>query len=191
MKFLSPIVTCIIVSAAIHIALVIKIEPPILVFPSSTGSIISVQLKDKKPHKQTNHIQPAEKNIKEIQKLAAVKKEKPVKKQTENDISDVDKLQIKSKAYIISILIEEFKQHFSYPKLAKKRNWQGEVLLSLRITTTGKIKSIQIDNSSGYNILDQAAITSMRKVETLPKIATWLKNDIELTVPVIYQLVNG
>jgi len=49
-----------------------------------------------------------------------------------------------------------------YPLLARKRGYQGTVLLEVLVSTDGKAASIQLSRSSGYNILDRAAIKGVR-----------------------------
>ena len=50
-----------------------------------------------------------------------------------------------------------------YPLLAKKRGYQGTVLLEVLVTTEGKADSIRLSRSSGYSILDRAAIKGVRE----------------------------
>jgi protein TonB len=46
--------------------------------------------------------------------------------------------------------------------LARKRGYQGTVLLEVLVSTDGKAASIRLSRSSGYSILDRAAITGVR-----------------------------
>ena len=105
--------------------------------------------------------------------------------------SSTIEIQSASKARIVSILYKGLSQHFTYPRLAQRRNWQGKVLLSLHVTSSGKIENIKVNSSSGYNILDQAAIASLTKVGQLPQVSSWLHYGIDINIPVIYQLTKG
>jgi len=49
-----------------------------------------------------------------------------------------------------------------YPLLARKRGYQGTVLLNVLVSKDGKAASIQLARSSGYKILDRAAIQGVR-----------------------------
>jgi len=49
-----------------------------------------------------------------------------------------------------------------YPLLARKRGYQGTVVLEVLVSKDGKAASIQLSRSSGYNILDRAAIKGVR-----------------------------
>ncbi len=180
-----------IASTGIHVAIMMSSNSDYVMLPASSGSIISISMEDKKnapikKHNNKNNISHPKNSF---------NKNPSLPKKNSNDIStnQVASLtrQNESRAHVTSVLIEEFNQYFSYPKIAIKRNWQGKVLLSLRVSSSGKIKDIQIKSSSGYDVLDQAAIESMYKVKKLPKISSWLKYDIELKLPVIYKLTKS
>jgi len=49
-----------------------------------------------------------------------------------------------------------------YPLLARRRGHQGTVLLEVLVSTDGKAASIRLSRSSGYSILDRAAIKGVR-----------------------------
>lgn len=49
-----------------------------------------------------------------------------------------------------------------YPLLARKRGYQGTVVLEVLVSTDGKAASIRLSRSSGYSILDRAAIKGVR-----------------------------
>ena len=49
-----------------------------------------------------------------------------------------------------------------YPLLARKRGYQGTVLLEVLVGIDGKAASIKLSRSSGYSILDRAAIKGVR-----------------------------
>lgn len=96
-----------------------------------------------------------------------------------------------SKSRVVSLIYKELNNHFNYPKIAQRRNWQGQVLLAFRLSNDGTIKDIKINHSSGYNVLDQAAIVSLKKIGQLPQASSWLVDGMEIQIPVIYQLTQG
>ena len=49
-----------------------------------------------------------------------------------------------------------------YPRIARRRGWEGEVLLQVRVSVTGEVLSIRIERSSGHSILDQTALNTVR-----------------------------
>ena len=46
----------------------------------------------------------------------------------------------------------------TYPERARKRNQEGRVVVKLTVTTKGKAKNPEIISSSGYSMLDNAAL---------------------------------
>ena len=50
-----------------------------------------------------------------------------------------------------------------YPLLAMKRGYQGTVLLEVLVNKNGKAASIRLSKSSGYKVLDRAAIQGVEK----------------------------
>ena len=162
--------------------------------PGYSGSVMVIQIKNKqfsktvKPETVKKGITTTEKDI---AKIKIPSKNKSRKQSTPIETASIDKNSSTSKARVASILYKELNQYFTYPRLAIKQNWQGKVLLSLRVTSNGEIKNIQLNSSSGYDVLDQAAINSLSKVEQLPEISSWLPFDIDLEFPVIYKLIEG
>ena len=50
-----------------------------------------------------------------------------------------------------------------YPRIAKKEGWEGTVTLLVVVDVKGKPAEITVDKSSGYKVLDNAAIHAVRK----------------------------
>jgi len=211
MKILSPITAFILASAGVHIGLVIHSYSTNITLPGSTGSVMSVNIKSQKKTIKESSIKSNSKT-KQVKNLT----EKPVQtidnseqsvltrttpkvteplatevtENTKTQPSSVEE-QSKSKAHVISIIHKALSQHFSYPRLAQRRNWQGKVLLSIRVSASGKIENIKLNQSSGYTILDKAGISSLTKVGELPQLVSLLPYDINLMLPVIYQLTES
>ncbi len=89
---------------------------------------------------------------------------------------------LKGKLEIISGII---KQNITYPLLARKLGMEGRVVISFLLTKDGHIKDIKVEESSGYKILDDNAVNTLRKVEKLiPKPPV----DVRIKLPIIYKL---
>lgn len=83
-------------------------------------------------------------------------------------------------------------QHLSYPARARRRGWEGEVLLGLRIDRDGWLHDIRLLHGSGHAILDRDALRALRRVERLPLPAnTSAFPSLELRLPVVYRLQAG
>lgn len=55
-----------------------------------------------------------------------------------------------------------------YPALARRKGEQGRVLLKVLVSETGLAQKVQIDTSSGYDKLDQAAVEAVKKWSFIP-----------------------
>jgi len=92
---------------------------------------------------------------------------------------------------INQILHNELARHFYYPKVAQRRNWQGKVLIVFTVTPGGNITQAHVDTSSGYEILDRAALDALSKIKSAKQFSLALNgNSIEKTLPVIYELAS-
>jgi protein TonB len=89
-------------------------------------------------------------------------------------------------------LEDELARHFHYPFLARRRGWEGKVVLRLRIDRRGHIDSTEVAESSGHGILDRAALEAVAKVALIPGAAERLGGlGLYLELPVIYRLSEG
>ena len=80
-------------------------------------------------------------------------------------------------------------RHFDYPYVARLRGWEGRVLLAFIVQASGDLNDIRIVRSSGFTLLDDSAVDSLKKVQHLPEAVAWLQGrDIEMQLPVIYRL---
>ena len=196
MKLSSPILIFIAASTAVHAGLVMMSHNlTTITLHGITGSVMTVKIKEQQTIKTKSNIDKKittvknNKPVTEVKKSVASKAISTAKSSTQEQHISIT--QDESRARVISIIYKKLNHHFAYPTLAQKRNWQGKVELSLRVTSNGKIEDVQLNNSSGYSILDQAAISSLLKVGNLPQISSWLPYDVHLKIPVIYQLTEG
>ena len=56
----------------------------------------------------------------------------------------------------------------AYPDEARRRGWQGLVLLRLHINTTGRVTRVELIRSSGHAVLDEAAVRAVREWQGQP-----------------------
>lgn len=78
-------------------------------------------------------------------------------------------------------------RYFRYPPRARREGWQGAVLLRFRINSDGTLAAIQVAHSSGYALLDRAAVGALSRVGRL-SLESALPHPLELQLPVIYRL---
>ena len=89
---------------------------------------------------------------------------------------------------LLSEIRVEFARHFNYPARALRKNIQGEVILSFRLDANGIISNVSIEHSSGYGILDRAAVESLNKITPLNDVSG---SSFAFTLPVIYKIKEG
>ena len=82
-------------------------------------------------------------------------------------------------------LHQEIARHFNYPLLARRRGWQGEVVLAFRVESDGQISNARIARSSGHGVLDRAALIALGRVGRLNHPPAF---GVALQLPVIYRL---
>lgn len=99
---------------------------------------------------------------------------------------------VRVRARVSHALQRRLRAEFTYPRLARKRGWQGEVTLSLRIERDGLVSHIQVAQTSGYRILDASALQSAGRIRALPEVVSLLDGQaLDLQVPVHYQLLDS
>jgi periplasmic protein TonB len=76
-----------------------------------------------------------------------------------------------------------------YPELARRRRQEGLVLLAVKITAQGRAASVEIKKSSGFPLLDNAAVEAVRDWEFQPARIGSLALESEIEVPVRFELM--
>jgi protein TonB len=95
------------------------------------------------------------------------------------------------KNHILGELQTQLSRHLVYPPLARQRGWQGTVLLALRVESNGGLERVRVRHSSGYDVLDRAAVDSLHRVSRLDDAAPWLRGQpLDVQIPVIYRLTE-
>lgn len=78
-----------------------------------------------------------------------------------------------------------------YPTLARRKGYEGTILLRVFVLETGGVGKVELEKSSGYEILDESALKAVKKWVFIPG-----KNDGKpvpswVTVPIKFQLKSG
>ena len=80
---------------------------------------------------------------------------------------------------------------FIYPPLALRLGYQGQVRVAVSIEANGEIASVTLARSSGFRILDLAAVESVLAIHRAPQLQQWLRGrSISINVPVDYRLIE-
>lgn len=108
---------------------------------------------------------------------------------TPADVSPAGEARLKVITHEIVSLMETFRR---FPPLARQRGWEGEVLLSFRLNQLGIIDNIKVAHGSGFAILDENAMDTLRRVGNIEKSTSWLpRNSVDVSLPVVYALTKG
>jgi len=74
-----------------------------------------------------------------------------------------------------------------YPNLARRMGWHGKVLTSFIIHLDGTVTDVRILSSSGFKVLDENAVTTIKDVSPFPKPPITAK----IIIPISYRLRPG
>lgn len=77
------------------------------------------------------------------------------------------------------------KQNEEYPQMARRRHWEGTAVVQVTLTQDGKIVSAAVVESSGKQILDDAALRMIQKASPLPPPPEGLRR---IKVPIVFKL---
>lgn len=83
-------------------------------------------------------------------------------------------------------------KHKNYPRIAKMRGWQGDVILELSLDGNGQLLKKSVIKSSGYDVLDEEALRMVEKAVPFAIPPTALRgNNFTIRVPVPFKLVSN
>lgn len=162
----------------------------------------------KKKKKKTKHIvkTPIEKTV----QIPVQSKEKEVLKTIPEEITEESESHINTKQTETQATLKATKQSATaqspikitheaipiyrsnsspkYPRIARIRGYQGNVLLDVLVKKDGKVHDLKIFKSSGYPILDKAATSSVKHWLFEPGMIGNKKVDMWVRVPIRFEL---
>ena len=120
----------------------------------------------------------------ESQKNKRYEEELSFKKKSSNSIPENSKSSAKYKIGTIQ------NPHPEYPMIARKKGWQGRLLLNVHVSKDGNVININVVKTSGFEILDKISVKTIRDWKFIP--ARIGKKNIEdnLNIPVSFKLIN-
>lgn len=92
-------------------------------------------------------------------------------------------------AFYVKDVQERIAKNVTYPKAARDSKQQGTVDVALTILKSGALASASVNKTSGYTILDEAAMETVHRLSpyrAFPSETTLKK--ITITIPIIFQL---
>lgn len=86
-------------------------------------------------------------------------------------------------------LSDLIKRHEKYPDRARRQRWEGTVVVALSLSADGKVTNISVAESSGREILDEAALEMVRRAAPLPRAPEGLRGkERSVRVPIAFKL---
>lgn len=77
--------------------------------------------------------------------------------------------------------------YFHYPLLARRRGWEGRVVLRIDVSADGEVSNIRVAQSSGHPVLDDSARQAMTRAGAAATLAAG-PAIAGMEIPVIYRL---
>jgi protein TonB len=205
-------------SVAAHAAVLIAWQTPVYT-PGNSGHVIQVsvnQYTDKSSRQASRRVeQPADPGPEHSTPARVVTNTATHRKQVTQPVHSTSKQQrpitrpvmpaaavaaVTSKAVIThadtdrhlrNSVMELITRELTYPAIARRKGWQGVVKLEVHIEPDGSITDLQVEETSGYVILDKAAMHCLQ-LASIPDATRWLQGQaIDIVVPVEYRLVGG
>lgn len=79
----------------------------------------------------------------------------------------------------------------AYPTMARKRGMEGRVILRVQVNRDGAVKAVDVEQSTGFAMLDQAARTAVLRWRFAPAMQGNTAVDGEVLVPFDFRLTSG
>jgi len=80
--------------------------------------------------------------------------------------------------------------HPEYPIIARKKGWQGRLLLAVHIDKNGNVLNIDVKETSGYEILDRVSLKTIRDWKFFPARHGDRYVEDNIDIPVSFKLIN-
>ena len=78
-----------------------------------------------------------------------------------------------------------------YPLMARRRGYEGTVLLRVKVLTNGKVGKLDIEQSSNYEILDKTALDAVSHWTFIPATRNGIAVNSWVTVPIKFALKDS
>jgi protein TonB len=75
-------------------------------------------------------------------------------------------------------------KNLTYPAIARRMGWKGHLTVSFVICEGGSVENIRIVKSSGHRILDENALSTVKRIQPFPKPPV----RAEIVIPIEYRL---
>jgi protein TonB len=195
-----------VISIALHLCLLVEFRQPLLIAPDRIPgqSVLDVQLQDYTPLPAQT---PFSRTVTgpRTTKKSGFRSEVPAEiiagssssastadTETRVHVPATERPQEGLRNQLLGELRTRLSRYLTYPSLARKHGWEGTVLLGLRVEPDGQLDRIRLERSSGYAVLDNSALNSLKRIGNLDEARVWLQGrSVDMQLPVIYRLIEN
>lgn len=78
-----------------------------------------------------------------------------------------------------------------YPMVARRKGYEGSVLLRIWVLESGGVGKIELEKSSGFDVLDNSALDAVKDWVFIPGMRNGVPISSWVTVPIKFQLSSG
>ncbi|MDP2969190.1 MAG: TonB family protein, partial [Deltaproteobacteria bacterium] len=75
-----------------------------------------------------------------------------------------------------------------YPQEARKKGYEGEILLRVEVLSNGRVGEIEVRRSSGHEVLDRSAVAAVKQWKFVPAKKGETQVPLWVNIPVTFQL---
>lgn len=195
----SPLVKAIVITFLFHILFVYylnsKEEQSVAQIPEWVSIKLIAGIEESKEKKTIKRNAKDIKNHENKLKKNDVLKQQSKDSYNENEIKENKREKRNSQSVVANTLIKANSHPYVhdnprpvYPAVARRRGMQGLVLLVVEVDVQGYVKSIEVLNSSGFRVLDVAAISSVKKWRFVPGKKDGVNTVSRVEIPVRFSL---
>jgi protein TonB len=76
----------------------------------------------------------------------------------------------------------------TYPQVARRQGWEGVALLRVEINSRGRVESVELVQSTGHTILDDAALQAIRRWQFAPARFAGQAVSATVEIPIRFEL---
>jgi protein TonB len=90
--------------------------------------------------------------------------------------------------WLAETLWAALERHKRYPSVARMNRWEGRVVVRVSVRRDGQLVNPEVEESSGYPVLDQAAVDVVQQASPLPLKYALEQSLVPVSIPLTYQL---
>lgn len=90
--------------------------------------------------------------------------------------------------WLADTLWAALERHKRYPSVARMNRWEGRVVVHVSVRRDGQLVNPEVEESSGYSVLDQAAVDVVQHASPLPLKYPLEQSPVLVSIPLTYHL---